>query len=125
MLVLGQLGRAQNITHQMVKLPGSLPVFLCSELQGLRPFVALQLPVGQGRQLFALHQICVHSVTRPISSSHCGRNQERPPKNLTHHRLPDWFSSNGRTRADIASRARKIRDRTVPMGHSIAVAISS
>jgi hypothetical protein len=25
----------------------------------------LQLPVGQGRQLFALHQICVHSVTRP------------------------------------------------------------
>ena len=44
---------------------------------------------------------------------------------VPHHRLPDWFSSRGRTFAEMASRARKIRDRTVPMGQSMAVAISS
>ena len=47
MLVLSQLGRAQYITHQVVKLPGGLPAFLRSKLQGLRQFVALQLSVGQ------------------------------------------------------------------------------
>jgi hypothetical protein len=39
--------------------------------------------------------------------------------------LPERFSSKGLTRADIASRARKIRDRTVPMGQFMAAAISS
>ena len=34
-------------------------------------------------------------------------------------------SSRGRSRLSIASRARKIRERTVPTGHSIVVAISS
>ena len=42
-----------------------------------------------------------------------------------HQRLPDWFSSMGLTLAEIASRARKIRERTVPIGQFITSAISS
>jgi hypothetical protein len=42
-----------------------------------------------------------------------------------YQRLPLWFSSKGLTFWEIASRALKIRDRTVPMGQSMASEISS
>ena len=41
------------------------------------------------------------------------------------HGRPRSSSSSGRRRASIASRARKMRDRTVPIGHCISCAISS
>ncbi len=42
-----------------------------------------------------------------------------------YHRLPSAVPSKGRNFSAIASRARNIRERTVPIGHSIASAISS
>ena len=47
------------------------------------------------------------------------------PISFSHHRLPLWRSSKGLTLAEIASRARKIRERTVPIGQFMAAAISS
>ena len=56
----------------------------------------------------------------------CIRPDLRQARNLPpHQRLPDWLSSMGLIRAEIASRARKIRERTVPMGQAMAWAMSS
>ena len=48
-----------------------------------------------------------------------------PPLRKPHQRSPSRVSSSGRSRVAIASRARKIRDRTVPIGQFISSAISS
>lgn len=50
-------------------------------------------------------------------------NSTKPSR--AHHRFPDWFSSNGLIRSEMASRALKIRDRTVPIGQFMASDISS
>jgi radical SAM superfamily enzyme len=42
-----------------------------------------------------------------------------------YQRLPLWFSSKGLTFCEIASRALKIRERTVPIGQFMASDISS
>jgi hypothetical protein len=47
------------------------------------------------------------------------------PGAVRYQRLPAWLSSSGLTLADMASRARKIRERTVPMGQFMTTEISS
>ena len=71
--------------------------------------LATQLAVCQGRYHFLKFHL-VHRITLPFTF---------------YQRLPDWFSSMGLTFADIASRARKILERTVPIGQFITSAISS
>ena len=63
-----------------------------------------QAPVSQFRNLLPVDHCLVH---------------------VAYHRLPDWFSSNGLTLAETASRARKMRERTVPIGQFMVAAISS
>ena len=75
-----------------------------------RELLAPQLAVGQRGNQFLRCASC--------PSHHLAHS---PP----HQRLPDWFSSRGLTFAEIASRARKIRERTVPIGQFITSAISS
>ena len=43
----------------------------------------------------------------------------------TYQRLPVWFSSKGLTFCEIASRALKMRERTVPIGQLMTAEISS
>ena len=108
--MVNHLRGAQHITHEVVHGPGRMALRGGSSGYGLGEFVALQLPVGQGRQLFALFQFIVHGIHLSVTP---------------YQRLPDCLSSKGLTRCEMASRARKIRERTVPMGQSMAAAISS
>ena len=72
------------------------------------------LAVGQGRQRLAarIRIVCIHVVELHIHVSHYQRTSSRVPKS-------------GRSLSAIASRARKIRERTVPIGQFITAAISS
>jgi hypothetical protein len=63
-----------------------------------------------------------------LSNVNCQREQRAhsPPGVIFHHhRSPSRVSSSGRSRAAIASRALKIRERTVPIGQFMSWAISS
>ena len=81
---------------------------------GLR---AGQLPVHQRRHRFTI----TWNVKLSLHDDHRYRFL---PIHL-YQRLPVWWLSKGLTLAEIASRARKIRERTVPIGQFITAAISS
>jgi hypothetical protein len=73
-----------------------------------RERLALQMPVRQRGHLFEPSSLIPSFTSR-----------------LAYQRLPDWLSSRGLTFAEMASRARKIRERTVPIGQFMTSAISS
>ncbi len=103
---------AQHVTDHVVGKPCLAPERIQGcRLDAPREFLALQLAIGQGRNKF-LSLCLVHHITSPHPAG-------------AYQRLPDWFSSMGLTLAEIASRARKIRERTVPIGQFITSAISS
>ncbi len=114
--VVRQIGRAQHIAHQVVKLPIGLALGIFGQGQGLLQLGPSQFAIDQGReQLLCIYNIVFHGST-------CCLRTARIP---CYQRLPVWRSSIGLTRAEIASRARKMRERTVPIGQAMACAISS
>ena len=101
--------RAQDVAHQVIGAPGTARVFFRADgVDGPRELLAMQMTVRQCGHLFTNRHRLIHFIHL-----------------LTYQRLPDWLSSKGLTLAEIASRARKIRDRTVPIGQLMTSAISS
>ncbi len=85
-------------------------------------FIGAQLAIDQGRQLLAMALV----QALPGGRLMVLRFVER----VTGHtrlfsRVALPMSNSGRSSVSIASRARKIRERTVPIGHPIFCAISS
>src|SRR5207249_11704502 len=86
--------------------------------------VADQVVDAPALERFALAAQCVDRFTRGALvelAVHQCRCALFPPYHLLSFRLP----SNGRSCSAIASRARKIRERTVPIGQSMTFAMSS
>jgi len=77
-------------------------------LYSLSECLALQMTIRKCGHLFSNRHRLIHFIHL-----------------LTYQRLPDWLSSSGLTLAEMASRARNMRERTVPMGQSMTSAISS
>ncbi|KAG1307141.1 hypothetical protein G6F63_016523 [Rhizopus arrhizus] len=89
-------------------------------------FIGAQLAVDQGRQLFAVALV----QALPGRGLMVLRFVERIAGQIAGHtrlfsRVALPMSNSGRSSVSIASRARKIRERTVPIGHPIFCAISS
>jgi hypothetical protein len=101
--------RAQHVAHHVVDLPGRARLaFGADRFDRLRERLALQMTIRKCGHLFPNRHRLIHFIHL-----------------LTYQRLPDWLSSSGLTLAEMASRARKIRERTVPIGQSMTSAISS
>lgn len=101
--------RAQHIAHHVVRVPSCARLALGAD--GSDRFcerLALQMTIRKCGHLFPNRHRLIHFIHL-----------------LTYQRLPDWLSSSGLTLAEMASRARKIRERTVPIGQSMTSAISS
>ncbi len=84
--------------------------------------IGTELAIDQGRQLFAV------ALVQALPGG--GLVVLRFVQGTVGHtrlfsRVALPMSSSGRSSVSIASRARKIRDRTVPIGHPIFCAISS
>ena len=100
--------RTQHVADQVVGLPGRAQFVVDAKLADhLGELVVAQVAIGERGHLL-MDCVCVGSFHSPA-----------------YQRLPDWLSSKGLTLAEIASRARKIRDRTVPIGQFMTSAISS
>src|SRR6185437_11581889 len=95
--------RADHRAHDGVPAPAGLQIPIAG--QAAREQLALL-----GRQLVVEHggKLAVELLVHPNSSA-----RPRPP------------SKTSRSRRSIASRARKMRERTVPTGQAMAAAISS
>ncbi len=107
---------AHQFTDQMVSMPirprpGVVPPCTASMI-GLA-----RLAIGQRRQCLSLLNSISRIVTFHVFTLHC-------PVPI-HQRSPSRVPSSGRNRSAIASRARKIRERTVPIGQFITLLISS
>ena len=101
--------RTQDVAHHMVGMPGRARIFLDADrIDRPRERLALQMTIRKCGHLFPNCHRLIHFIHL-----------------LTYQRLPDWLSSSGLTLAEMASRARKIRERTVPIGQSMTSAISS
>src|SRR5690606_3710932 len=73
----------------------------------------------EGRQLLAVVEF------QPVDAGGVVAGVGILAHGLFRSRVALWTSSSGRSSASIASRARKMRERTVPIGQSIFCAISS
>lgn len=104
----GEFGAAQHVANHLVGVPGLRLARACAQpVQGLGKFICRQLAIHQCRnRLVGCTTISFHLL-------------------VPHQRFPDCRSSKGLTLAEMASRARNIRERTVPIGQSMASAISS
>ena len=114
----GQVVAAQHVTDQVIGVPAApchgagIGVGPCgTAATALR---CVGLAIGQGRDLPAwIAHICG------------GSRVHRSLLGMGYQRFPSLASMCGRRRSAMASRARKIRERTVPIGQFMASAISS
>jgi len=101
--------RTQHVARDVEGLPCRPRLAIGADcFDRLRERLALQMTIRKCGHLFPNRHRLIHFIHL-----------------LTYQRLPDWLSSSGLTLAEMASRARKIRERTVPMGQSMTSAISS
>lgn len=140
-----QILRPEHVADQLIFAPVCRAFAILGEFHGCGRFVRRHLTVHQSGNPFSEPRVCclhlslTHFPTPKLQRSINDPREDFPRYSpfaawmravrffisAGYHRLPSAVPSKGRNFSAIASRARKIRERTVPIGHSIASAISS
>jgi len=120
----GEILGTKHVADQVPRMPvaAELGVPTPGRARRRRP-CRVEFTVGKRRQ--ALFRRIVKTVYRHLKLQIYRQRLPNTANRSNYHRSPSRVSSSGRSRAAIASRALKIRDRTVPMGQFISSAISS
>ena len=119
--------RTEHVARELPGMPVAAGIaFGLPALAGGDERSSVELAVDQSRKALPMHGFVEGHGRHHRSRFKPKRNQRAAARKAhTSPALPSRVSSSGRSLAAIASRARKIRDRTVPIGQFINSAISS